>query len=655
MARKKRITLFTIVSFILLFIGMGVGAIFAFLPSFAPAFSYGGKTGFLAVLKSVPHFLKLALQPKSGSLLATLVFLAAVVFFVVFALILLFRADYKKNLKAHGVLFAIIWLIYGAIASLIVMAVFTTGFLQDLNGVAYAGRVPGISFLINLARQKAVNIALVVLGFVPFLLFLISFIFVFIAYFKKLSLLRRADKGADESAEQEGSEKEEGSEGANAQDGEAGKKNQKGKQGKDQAEDANDYRQGPFVVQYINTQTGESKVAEKNDGKSDSVSIDEVKAAINDQKQMTVEDVRRIIQEEFARERMNANEKPAQVAPKEEQKVVPEKANEPLSQGDIQSVIRDELLMFQQAQVEADAARKAEEEKRMKEEVSRRERAEKEAKTREEEYRRQAEETARLKAEKEAAEEALRQLQAQEAARQSSKPALTSEEIKQLIAEALAQKEGKPAANSESLKSDDIRAIIRDELANMRPVQTAEVVVAPMAQPEVVEPKPEPQKRVVGAINPDLPPHEKIIRIPFPNRMVDADDLMKSNYNELKSELMAYGLKSRVSNSGDTFRLHKVTYVKIAIAGKSLKLYMALDPKEYADSTLPIADVGAKNTYKDIPFVFKVKSPLSMRRAKQLIADLMDKHDLEQAKVNPYNWADELKDYKPTGSKEDDD
>ena len=654
MARKKRIVLFTIISFVLLLAGLGVGAIFTLLPSFVPAFSWGGKTGFAAVLKSVPHFLKLALQPKSGSLLATLVFLGAVLFFVVLALVLLFNADYKKNLKAHGVLFAIVWLIYGAIASLVVMAVFTTGFLQSINGVAYAGKVPGISFLINLKRQGVINIGLVILGFLPFLLFLISFVLLFIAYFSKLSLLRRASSGADESTDQEGSEEE-----ASAADGEAEKKNQKGKKSKEQAEDgnSNDYRQGPVVVQYINTQTGESKVAEKNDGKSDTVSIDEVKAAINGQKPISVEDVRRIIQEEFARERMGAAEaKPAQVAPKQEQKVVQEKANEPLSQGDIQSVIRDELLMFQQAQVEADAARKAEEEKRVKEEVSRRERAEKEAKAREEDYRRQAEETARLKAEKEAAEEALRQLQSQEAERQSSaEPALTSEEIKRLIAEALAQKEGKPVANSESLKSDDIRAIIRDELANMRPIQNAQPVIAPMAQVETVEPKPEPQKRVVGAINPDLPPHEKIIRIPFPNRMVDADDLMKSNYNELKSELMAYGLKSRVSNSGDTFRLHKVTYVKIAIAGKSLKLYMALDPKEYADSTLPISDVGAKNTYKDIPFVFKVKSPLSMRRAKQLIADLMDKHDLEQAKVNPYNWADELKDYKPTGAKEDDD
>ena len=110
-----------------------------------------------------------------------------------------------------------------------------------------------------------------------------------------------------------------------------------------------------------------------------------------------------------------------------------------------------------------------------------------------------------------------------------------------------------------------------------------------------------------------------------------------------------------ISNSGDTFRLHKITFVKITIAGKSLKLYFALDPKDYANSTYPVQDVSAKNVYKDIPLVFKVKSELSMRRAKQLIADVMDKHGLEQGKIIAHNYAADLKDYVPTGSSKDDD
>ena len=179
-----------------------------------------------------------------------------------------------------------------------------------------------------------------------------------------------------------------------------------------------------------------------------------------------------------------------------------------------------------------------------------------------------------------------------------------------------------------------------------------EPVPEPEPEPEVVavsapepEPEPAPAPRAVGEINPDLPPHDKIIRIPFPVRMTSAEKELKDNYNELKAEILSYGAKSRVSNSGDTFRLHKVTFVKITIAGKGLKLYYALDPKDYENSTLPVQDAGHKGVYRDIPLVFKVKSDLSLRRAKQLIADVMEKNGLEQGKIEPHDWASELKDY----------
>ena len=125
--------------------------------------------------------------------------------------------------------------------------------------------------------------------------------------------------------------------------------------------------------------------------------------------------------------------------------------------------------------------------------------------------------------------------------------------------------------------------------------------------------------------------------------MINAEKEMQDNYNELENEILSYGVNSRVSNSGDTFRLHRKTYVKITIAGLSLKLYFALDPEDYKDSTLPVQNAGHKGIYAEIPLVFKVKSGLSMRRCKQLIQDLMDKNGLEQGEVKDINWVEELK------------
>ena len=94
---------------------------------------------------------------------------------------------------------------------------------------------------------------------------------------------------------------------------------------------------------------------------------------------------------------------------------------------------------------------------------------------------------------------------------------------------------------------------------------------------------------------------------------------------------------------GDSFRLHRVTYCKIAMAGKGLKLYLALDPADYANTTLPIKDASSKAAYRETPLVFKVKSGLSVRRAEDLIRECMDKHGIEQAdKVQPFDWVNEL-------------
>lgn len=240
--------------------------------------------------------------------------------------------------------------------------------------------------------------------------------------------------------------------------------------------------------------------------------------------------------------------------------------------------------------------------------------------------------------------------------------------------------------------ADLIRNIVRDEMVRNAPAQpnqsSGPLVVqyfgsAPIQQ-EVVQPKPAPVKQEKKEpvaevakeeeiqVHDKIVPEEekapeykivtpkkkekpapapieepveknKIIRIPFQERMLNADDEMKRNYNELKNEILSYGVNSRVSNSGDAFRLHRKTYVKITIAGLSLKLYFALNPDDYKDSTIPVQNAGHKGIYEEIPLVFKVKSGLSMRRAKELIQTVMDQGGLEQGAIGDTDWVEKLK------------
>lgn len=168
-----------------------------------------------------------------------------------------------------------------------------------------------------------------------------------------------------------------------------------------------------------------------------------------------------------------------------------------------------------------------------------------------------------------------------------------------------------------------------------------EVKPEPAPAPEVkAEPVPLFTKKPEEPGKPETPKYE---RIGFAERLLKSDKELHDLYNELKNEILSYGVKSRISAVGDTFRLHKKMYVRITVAGKSLKLYFALDPKDYEGSTIPVQDASNKDMYAEIPLVFKVKSGLSVRRCKDLIQAVMEKDNLEQGEIGKVNWVKELK------------
>lgn len=401
------------------------------------------------------------------------------------------------------------------------------------------------------------------------------------------------------------------------------------------------------------------------------------------QPSLTPDDVKKIISEELKSVK--------EISSKQSEE---KETFEKMTENDIREVIKQELSAFkqeneinEQKKLEEERKAKLQEEERAKTlEEARRVALEQLRKEQEEKNKKLEEEKAKQQEEKRLAELRASEERRKTLEEEAKKPSVSIDDIRKIISEEFAKLPKEESKKDDSkITPELIRSIIKQEISSS-PIKEEKVtpttVVIKDDEPKVepkVETKPAAQtpnitvvvnnpvpakeeakpvvatKRVVGAINPDLPPHDKIIRIPFPTRMSEADKEMKSNYNELKSEILSYGVKSRVSNSGDTFRLHKVTFVKITIAGKSLKLYFGLNPKDYANTPLPVQDVSHKNIYKDIPLVFKVKSELSLRRAKQLIADVMDKNNLEQGKINPHNWAAELKDYKPSSSKDEDD
>lgn len=136
---------------------------------------------------------------------------------------------------------------------------------------------------------------------------------------------------------------------------------------------------------------------------------------------------------------------------------------------------------------------------------------------------------------------------------------------------------------------------------------------------------------------------KKVVRRPFDEKMTKASSEIKDNYNILKNELLSYGVKSRLSHGSDTFRLRKEEYARITLVGKNLKLYLATDPKKYEGTTIPARDESKKKCFANTPTMIKVKSALSIKRAKMMIADLMEAKGLPQGEVGNVNYAKQLK------------
>jgi hypothetical protein len=147
---------------------------------------------------------------------------------------------------------------------------------------------------------------------------------------------------------------------------------------------------------------------------------------------------------------------------------------------------------------------------------------------------------------------------------------------------------------------------------------------------EEKEPSPVKKTKKVRTVKPSKEETEETSkkrkpRVPFKTKLEKADKILKERYKEIYSEMEAYGIHSRISIPCDTYSLHRQEYLKITIDGRSLKAFFHLNPKDYDGTTIPHEDASNKKVYADTPLLLRLTSDLAVKRAKKLIADMMDK------------------------------
>lgn len=215
---------------------------------------------------------------------------------------------------------------------------------------------------------------------------------------------------------------------------------------------------------------------------------------------------------------------------------------------------------------------------------------------------------------------------------------------------------------SEETEDAPIEEPVKEEAAVEEPVQEeAAVEEQPVEEPSEAKEEEEPQAEAAESESGDVaqPQPEKAaddsvaavtegrpaLNIPigkrrtFTEKILEADDENKAIYNMLKNELMSYKkVTNRLTKTIDIFKYKSTYLAKISIAGKTVKLHLALDPKDYAETKYHQKDLGEKKKYEFVPLALKVKSDRSKKYAIELITEVMSKAEL--VKNDKYQPAD---------------
>lgn len=137
----------------------------------------------------------------------------------------------------------------------------------------------------------------------------------------------------------------------------------------------------------------------------------------------------------------------------------------------------------------------------------------------------------------------------------------------------------------------------------------------------------------------------------FIARIIQGSDEQKNYYGQVKTALLSYKrVNSNIAWGAERFNKGRETIARFKIRGKTLCLYLALDPKEFEYSVYHQVDVSDNKSMHGTPMMVKIKSPRGVKKAIRLIDAMLEKRDgikrniaeRDYAAMYPYESIEEL-------------
>lgn len=130
------------------------------------------------------------------------------------------------------------------------------------------------------------------------------------------------------------------------------------------------------------------------------------------------------------------------------------------------------------------------------------------------------------------------------------------------------------------------------------------------------------------------------LKTSFLCRLIQAEKETADYYSQLKNYLLSYkGVNSRVSWFFDSFNKGRNHCAKLNIRGKTVIMYIALDPKDYSISKYHHTDVSDKAKYAKTPMMLRIRSARALKYATELIAIWMEKNGVKQTEVKDVDYS----------------
>ncbi len=137
----------------------------------------------------------------------------------------------------------------------------------------------------------------------------------------------------------------------------------------------------------------------------------------------------------------------------------------------------------------------------------------------------------------------------------------------------------------------------------------------------------------------------------FIARIIQGTDEQKNYYGSVRNALLSYKkVNSNIAWGAERFHKGRETIARFKIRGKTLVLYLALDPAEHEFSVYHHKDVSDNKSVAGTPMMIKIKSPLGVKKAIRLIDEMLlarggIKRDVPQrdyAAMYPFETIEEL-------------